>query len=532
MDIDLLISGGKVIDGTGRAGYSADIAVKDGRIVEIGKLTTAPGVPVLNATGSIVSPGFIDVHSHSDFTLTIDPRAMSSVTQGVTLEIVGNCGHGCAPLVDPETVKINIYGYDAAYDIPWRTMAGYLNALKECKPAINVASLVPNGNLRLATTGLADRPATKEEVREMRKLLEQGLEEGALGFSTGLEYGTERGCTEEEVTELCRGLANKGGVYATHTRNEFGKAHETIDEAIRTSETAKVPLQVSHISVVARLADEARPTVEHSLAQMDEAKARGLDIGFDMHTRDYGITNLSAILPPWIMEGGTKALENRLRDRRVRAELKVYPNIIVAEAQGRWDKMILFGCKAAPEYNQRSVADVAAMRGADDLDAIYDILLTEAERVSEIMVIELIYDESDLRLPFSHSDCMVGSDATALGIDGPLHDKYFHGAYTWAAWFFRHFARERKTMTAEEAVRRLTSLPAARFGIKDRGILRKGAWADIAVFDEVRFGERGTIFEPNRLAEGMMHVLVNGAVTLKDGKLTGERNGQIIRSAP
>lgn len=529
MDIDLLIIGGMLIDGTGRAGYRADLAIKDGRIVEIGAISVPAGVPVLNAEGLVVTPGFIDVHSHSDFTLIIDPRAVSSVTQGVTLEVVGNCGHGCAPIVDPETVKINIYGYDSAYDIPWRTMAGYFDALLTCKPAINVASLVPNGNLRLATTGLADRPATKDELRTMRKLLEQGLEEGAIGFSTGLEYGTERGSTEEEITELCRGLANKGGVYATHTRNEFGKAHETIDEAIRTSEAAKVPLQVSHISVVARLADEARPTVEHSLAQVAEAKARGLDIAFDMHTRDYGITNLSAILPPWAMEGGTNALEKRLRDPKVRVQFKVYPNIIVAEAQGRWDKMILFGCKAFPEYNQRSVADVAELTGVDPLDAIYDVLLAEVERVSEIMVIELIYDESDLRLPFSHSDCMVGSDATALGPDGPLRDKYFHGAYTWAAWFFRHFTRERKTMTAEEAVRRLTSLPAQRFGIKDRGVLKKGAWADVAVFDPAQFGERGTIFEPNRVAEGMMHVLVNGSVTLRDGQFTGERNGQIVR---
>ena len=529
MGIDLLISGGTVIDGTGHEPRRADLAIKDGRIVEIGDIPGLVDAPSLDASGLLVTPGFIDVHSHSDFTLTIDPRAVSSVTQGVTLEIVGNCGHGCAPIVDPETAKINIYGYDSAYDIPWRTMAGYFDALQTCKPAINVASLVPNGNLRLATTGLADRPAIKDEIRTMRKLLEQGLEEGALGFSTGLEYGTERGCTEEEITELCRGLANKGGVYATHTRNEFGKAHETIDEAIRTSEAAKVPLQISHIAVVARLSDAARPTVEHSLAQVTEARARGMDIAYDMHTRDYGITNLSAILPPWAMEGGKAALEQRLRDSKVRAEFKIYPNIIVAEAQGRWDKMILFGCKAVSEFNQRSVADISKETGVDPLDAIYDVLLAEIDHFSEIMVIELIYDESDLRLPFSHADCMVGSDATALGIDGPLHDKYFHGAYTWAAWFFRHFTREIKTMTATEAVRRLTSLPAERFGIRDRGVLRKGAWADVAVFDAARFGERGTIFEPNQLADGMVHVLVNGTVTLRDGLLTGDRNGHVIR---
>ena len=195
----------------------------------------------------------------------------------------------------------------------------------------------------------------------------------------------------------------------------------------------------------------------------------------------------------------------------------------------RWDKILVFECKAAPELSQRSIGEISAGRGVEPLDAIYDILLTEIKRIHEVMVVELIYDESDLQLPFEHADCMVGSDATALATDGPLQGRCFHGAYTWAAWFFRHYTRETKSLAPESAIRRLTSLPAERFGIKDRGILRKGAWADVAIFDPLRFGERGTIFAPNQVAEGMMHVLVNGTVTLKDGQFTGERNGQVIR---
>jgi N-acyl-D-aspartate/D-glutamate deacylase len=529
MDVDLLIAGGRVIDGTGRPGYRADVTIKDGRIVDIGNIAATAGVPTLNASGLAVTPGFIDVHSHSDFTLTVDPRAVSSVTQGVTLEVVGNCGHGCAPIVDPDIAKMNIYGYHSDYPMHWRTMAEYFEALEACKPAVNVMTLVPNGNLRLATVGLADRPATKDELEKMRRMLEQSLEEGASGFSTGLEYGTEIGCTEEEITELCRVVAKAGGIYATHTRNEYGRARETIEEAIRTSQAANVALQISHIAVAARLMEDPRPAVEQSIVQVEQAKARGVDIGFDMHTRGYGITNLSAILPPWIMEGGQKALERRLADPLVRKELKAYPNIIVAEARGRWDKILVFECKAAPELSQRSIGEISAGRGVEPLDAIYDILLTEIERIHEVMVVELIYDQSDLQLPFEHADCMVGSDATALATDGPLQGRCFHGAYTWAAWFFRHYTRETKTLAPESAIRRLTSLPAERFGIKDRGILRKGAWADVAIFDPLRFGERGTIFAPNQVAEGMMHVLVNGTVTLKDGQFTGERNGQVIR---
>src|SRR5439155_5667680 len=258
-----------------------------------------------------------------------------------------------------------------------------------------------------------------------------------FGFSTGLEYGPERGCSEEEITELCRVVGKIGGIYATHTRNEYGRASETIKEAIRTSEAANVPLQISHISVVARLAEASRLAVEQAVAQVDEARARGLNVGFDMHTRDYGITNLSAVLPPWAMEGGRKSLEQRLRDPLVRRELKKYTNIVVSEAQGRWDKIILFQCKAAPELSGRSVAEISAAKAVEPLDAIYDILLAEIDNVHEVMDIELIYEASDLRLPFEHPSCMVGSDATALATDGPLRDRCFHGAYTWAAWFLR-----------------------------------------------------------------------------------------------
>jgi N-acyl-D-amino-acid deacylase len=528
MDVDL-IRGGTIVDGTGGAPFNANILIEDGRISDVGHFPERPEWRVLDAQGLLVTPGFIDVHSHSDFTLFVDPRGVSSITQGVTLEIVGNCGHGCAPIADPEMAKINIYGYHSDYPIRWRTIAEYLEALEAQKPAVNVVTLVPNGNLRLATVGLADRPANADEIRRMCKLLDQGMEEGALGFSTGLEYGTERGATEAEITELCRSVGKAGGVYATHTRNELGQARETIEEALRTSEGAGVPLQISHIGVVARLADDARRTVEQAMAQVEAARVRGQNITFDMHTRDYGITNLSAVLPPWITEGGKNSLEKRLRDPQVRKQLKVYPNIIVAEAQGRWDKMVLFECKAAPELSRRSIAEVAADWRVEPLDAIYDILLAEIDNLHEVMVIELIYDESDLRLPFAHPSCMVGSDATALATDGPLGGRCFHGAYTWATWFLRHFVRERKTLAIEEAVRRLTSLPAETFGIRDRGVIRRGAWADLAIFDSLHLRDRGTIFEPNQIAEGMVHVLVNGKLSLRDGLMTGQRTGRIIR---
>src|SRR5437867_1145822 len=219
--LDVLITGGTVIDGSGSPGRAMDVGIVDDRIAAVEPLAGAEAARVIAATGLFVTPGFIDVHSHSDFTLMVDPRAVSSITQGVTLEVVGNCGHGCAPIVDPESAKTNIYGYHSDYPIHWRTMGEYLEALETRTPSVNVVTLVPNGNLRLATMGLVDRPAVTDEIRKMRMLLEQSLEEGAFGFSTGLEYGPERGCSEEEITELCRVVGKIGGIYATHTRNEY-----------------------------------------------------------------------------------------------------------------------------------------------------------------------------------------------------------------------------------------------------------------------------------------------------------------------
>ena len=534
---DLIITGGEVIDGTGAAPFRADLAIEGGRIAAIAPPGTldahdaAGHPPTLDVRGLLVAPGFIDIHSHSDFTLLADPRAVSSITQGVTLEVIGNCGHGCAPIADPELVKSNIYGYQAGYPLGWRSMAGYLEQLEAGRPAVNVLALVPNGNLRLAVAAALDRPSTPDEVRQMQRLLAQSLEEGAFGFSTGLEYGPERACSEQEIVALCEVAAHAGAFYATHTRNRPGEAHETIAEAIRTAKAARLPLQISHISVVARLADDGRRAVEDALAQVDAAHARGLDVGFDMHTRLFGTTNLTAALPPWALEGDPAAVAARLRDPALRRELRGYRSIITALARGDWSRIVLFDSRAQPELARKSIAEISAARGADPLDTICDILLAEIDAIHGLMVIAFAYNEHDIRAAFEHPGCMVGSDATALAADGPLAGASFHGAYTWAGWFFRHFVRDTCALSPHEAVRRLTGLPAARLGLRDRGVVRAGAHADLAIFDPAQFAERGTTFEPNQIATGMRHVLVNGVIAVRDGALTGARGGLALRRA-
>ncbi len=530
MSIDLLIVGGQVIDGTGRPPYRADVAVRDSKIDDIGIIEPPQGIPTLDATGLVVTPGFIDIHSHSDFTLVVDPRAVSALTQGVTLEVVGNCGHGCAPMADPALVKANLYGYQDGYPFTWNTFAEYLDTLESCRPALNVAALVPNGNLRLACAELTGRSSTPEELRQMNKLLDQSLEEGAFGYSTGLEYSIERDCSEEEIQELCRTTHRRGRFYATHTRNRQGESQETIAEPIRAAEASAVRLQISHISSVARLTERSRWAIEQALAQVDQACRRGIDVGFDMHTRSFGTTHLSASLPPWALEGGKSAIAQRLKDPSTRKEMREYPSIVAALARGDWERIVVFEAKAEPEVSRRSIAEISRERGTEPYDTIFDLLLAEIDDLHSLMIIAQAYREDETQIAFEHPGCMVGSDAIALALDGPLKGKSFHGAYSWAAWFLRHFVRDKKLMTLEEAVRRITSLPARRLGLANRGIIAKGAWADLAVFNPHSFEEKATTFEPNQLAVGMQHVLVNGVIAMANGERSSNRGGQVLRA--
>ena len=476
--------------------------------------------PELDAAGLCVAPGFIDLHSHSDYTLLVDPRAASAVHQGVTTEVVGNCGFGCFPIVDPALARKAIYGYSDAVPLDWATAGGYFERLEQARPAVNVASLVPNGQLRLATVGLDDRPADAAELERMRALLREALGEGAWGYSTGLEYAQEAGATEEEVTALCGAL--DGELYATHTRRRDEGAADSVAEAIRTAEHAQVRLQVSHL-VPRNGIEESRRSIE----LVDRARDRGLDVEFDMHTRRFGITHLYAALPPWALGAEPDELASLLRDPAARDRMRPHRSIL--SAGGDWSRIVLFDNPFWPEYARRDLAGIAAERGQDPLDAVYDLLVPAADELHALMVIINAYTEEEQREAFAHPCCVPGSDATTLAPDGPLAGSFFHGAYTWASWFWRFMVREERLLSPAEAVHKLTGQPAARLGLPDRGVLRPGARADVTVFDPARLAERGTTFEPNQLADGVVHVLVNGVHTLRDGELTGDRGGMVLR---
>jgi N-acyl-D-amino-acid deacylase len=514
--VKLVIRNGTVYDGTGAPGRVADVAIDDGRIAGVGRLEL--DADEIDAAGLAVAPGFIDIHSHSDYTLLLDPRAVSAIHQGVTTEVVGNCGFGCFPIRDPGVARRAIYGYSDELPVTWSTAGEYFDVLDAAKPAVNVLSLVPNGQLRIATLGVADRPAGARELAEMEALLRDSLDAGAWGYSTGLEYAQEQAATEEEVTAL----ATHAPFYATHTRRRDDGAADAVAEAIRTGDRAGVRLQVSHL-VPRNGSEETRRCIE----LVEAARDRGQDVAFDMHTRTFGLTNLYAALPAWALGAERDELAAILRDPAKRVEMRPHRSIL--SAGNDWSRVVLLDSDVWPEYARRDLATIAAERGQEPLDAVYDLLLGGVDELERLMVIIHAYSENQQREAFVHPLCVPGSDATTLAPDGRLAHAFFHGAYTWAAWFWRFMVRDERLLAPEEAIHRLTGQPAERIGLSDRGVLRAGARADVAVFDAARFAERGTVFEPNRLAEGMKHVIVNGVPTLRDGQLTGDRGGAVLR---
>ena len=520
--LDVLITGGTVIDGSGSPGRAMDVGIVEDRIAAVEPLAGAEAARVIAATGLVVTPGFIDIHSHSDFTLLVDPRAVSSITQGVTLEVVGNCGYGCSVIGNPLLAREAIYGFRSVPPITWRDAGGYLEAIRRARPAINVLTLVPNGQLRLATVGLEQRPATADERARMKWLLEEALDQGAWGYSTGLEYATEVGASEDEVGDLCRVVAAQDGLYSTHTRNRDEGAVAAVEEAIRTAEQSGVRLQISHLTP----RSGAAPT-ERAIDLVDAARSRSVDVAFDMHTRLFGTTHLKALLPPWALDGGVAAVRRRLEDSAARDRMKSFRSVITA--LGDWGRVVLLDHPVFPRLSRRSFADIALELGQDPFDCAYNILLADVEQLQRPMVIIHSYTEELLALTYRHPWCAIGSDATALAPDGPLADAIFHGAYTWASWFYRRMVRETGLLRPEEAIRRMTGLPASRLGLSDRGVLRPGAHADVSMFDPDAFGETGTTFEPNQFARGMAHVLVNGVAALTDGRLTDARGGAVLR---
>jgi N-acyl-D-aspartate/D-glutamate deacylase len=515
-----LIRGGLVVDGLRSPAVQADVLLDGERILEVGR-DLGPADIVLEAEDSVVAPAFVDIHSHSDYTLLVDPRAESAIRQGVATEIVGNCGFGCFPVSNPGIARNAVYGYREGIDHFFADAGSYYDAVDRAAPSVNVATLVPNGQLRMDAGGMKEGPLSPDERAHALKQLGRSMEMGAWGFSTGLEYPAERGADEDEICAFCKVAARYDGMYATHTRYRDSQSAAAVMEAIRTARRASIALEVSHL-LPRNFADEGLACIEC----VDRAIAAGDPLHFDMHTRQYGITTIAAALPPRLLQLTPDTLGSELASRAGLQEARSYRSMF---SEADWNNVVLFESKVFPEFGRRSFADIAHSLDTDGLGALLELIRLAPGAMREHFVLRPMYQEVDLFTAFGHARCMPGSDATSLTRDGPLAGSFFHGAYSWAAWYVSRCALQTSLLSLEEAIHRITAMPCSKLGIRRRGALKAGNFADVVVFDPEDFRDRTTTYEPNTVAGGVRHLLVNGTVTILEREVTGFRGGRAIR---
>ena len=528
--LDIILADGLVHDGTGADAVRTDIGIEGGRIAAIGDLSAAEAHTRVALDGLAVAPGFIDLHTHSDFTLMADGRAQSQVHQGVTTEVIGQCGFSAAPALRPQDAKIMSPGFtEGMVDIDWSSFGEYLDHLDRMSLGVNVAAFVGHGSVHRAVLGDALRPANDEELDQMKVLVGESIDGGAYGFSTGLEYWPGSLASPEQITELVSVAAARDVLYATHVRNRDVHYDIGFGEAISCARAAGARLQISHIQPKYGAPDWA---MEHSIEMVETAKSHGVDIAYDVIPHDWSHTRVMAIMPQWAQEGGVGAVMARLKDRATRERIKANrrPMWRLVLDDG-WDRIVLMQSGANPNLVGLTFDEIGRRRRCDPYDAALDLLIEEGDGMAHLMWTSQSFSEEQIRLAISQHDCAIISDTLALAPEGCLkHHIGSLSGYGWAARFLQHYVRDHGVLTLAEGIRRLTSLPARRLGISDRGTLREGAWADIAVFDAEQIESHCDVEAPRRFATGIAHVLVNGVFSMKDGERTGENGRRVLRS--
>ncbi len=525
---DILIKGGKVVDGSGQPAYMSDIGVRDGRIAATSALDNANAGQVIDATGLVVAPGFIDVHTHSDMSLLADPRAESQIRQGVTTEVIGQCGISLAPCTD-ESRKATFGKLGIPELGNWKSFAELMEVMDQAGPATNVVGMVGHGALREVVMGLnAPRPATDTEVAGMVKLLEKSLEEGAFGLTTGLEYHPGKMATHDEITALCRSVAEVDGFYATHSRNRDNRYFVGYGEALDVARESGVRLQISHINPKYGRPEHA---MRNTIQMIEWAREEGLDVAMDMMPCNWNHTSAMALLPAWSFSLSNKEFLELLRSPEGRERLKVNPLPIWQLAvEEKWDRIRLLAISGDSRYLGQTIADIARDMNTSGWDAIFDLMLEAGETCSSIFLTGEAFAEADNRLVLASPLCAVESDTMALANDGVLKGKQLGLlGYNWTARFIAYYIRDEKVLSLEEGIRRLTSLPASRVGLTDRGRLTPGAAADVTIFNLDKVKDNSSFTDPTIYADGFEHVIVNGVPSFTQGKRTPNHAGVVLR---
>lgn len=528
---DVIIAGGTVYDGSGGPSAVADVAIRGDRIVAIGNLANASAARRIDATGMAVAPGFINMLSWATESLLEDGLSQSDIRQGVTLEVMGE-GWSMGPI--NETMRAEALRQQSfiRYDMPWTTLGEYLDHLVARGVSTNVASYVGATTVRIHELGEADRPPTPEELARMQELVRQAMREGALGVGSSLIYAPAAYAQTDELIALTAAAAEFNGGYISHMRSEGDRYLEAIDELVAIGRATGARVQMYHM----KPAGEANWDLsEPGLARLNAARAEGIDVTADVYTYLAGATGLDAAMPPWVQEGGHDAWVARLRDPAIRARVL---REMRAPAQG-WESLyrltrgpedvILIGFRN-PDlrgYTGQTLAQVAAARGTSPEDTIIDLVIADNSRVETAYVLMSEENlERNLRWPYT----MLGSDAGSMAPEGAFLQFNPHPrSYGNFARFLGRYVRERQVMPLEEAIRRLTSLPAQSIAIRERGTLRVGYYADVVVFDPATITDHSTFAEPHAYSTGVRDVFVNGTQVLRDGEHTGEKPGRVVR---
>ncbi|MCF7847435.1 MAG: D-aminoacylase [Kiritimatiellales bacterium] len=515
MNFDLNIVGGRVFDGTGTDARRVDIGICGDRIEAIGNLAEAEAETTIDAAGCIVCPGFIDAHSHSDTYLLIEPSAASKIHQGVTTEICGNCGASAAPFNGD--YKMPSDWLDKDYSKPWKTVAEYRERFAEAQPAVNAALLIGHNTLHAGICGYEPRGADFQELRNMFQALEKALDEGAIGLSSGLAYPPGSAVPREELVELAKVVARHGGLYTTHMRSESDRLLEAIDEAIDIAERSGARLQISHLKASG---SNNWNKIFQALEKI-ETKIPTLGIGADRYPYTAGCTDLDIVLPQWASYGGRDTILARLRDPATRKKIR---DELIAEPPGHWDN-VMVGSTSFEEFKGKYLPEVAEALGMDEVDALLHLIDADDLKTGGIF---FGMSEENMWRVLAQPYVALGSDASLRAPWGPLsHDHPHPRAYGSFTKFLRA-TLDGKTVALPEAIRKMTSLPAEQFGLKQRGLIKEGYFADIAIFDPDEVKENTTYADPHRLSGGTRHLVVNGFHTLENGKQTDRHGGRFL----
>src|SRR5437764_9760237 len=527
---DVIIKGGTVYDGTGGEGRVADVAIRGDRIVGVGDFASAVPKKTIDARGLAVAPGFINMLSWSNESLIQDGRSQSEIRQGITTEIMGE-GESMGPLNAQIKERMLREQRDIKFEIKWNTLAEYLGYLETRGVACNVASFLGATTVREYVIGLDDKQPTPEQLEQMREVVRQEMEAGALGIGTSLIYPPAFYAKTEELIELCKVAAKYQGKYISHMRSEGNQLIQSLDELIRISREAGIPAEVYHIKAAG---EKNWPKEDELLERIEAAQKEGLKIRANMYTYTAAGTGLDACLPPWTEDGGYPALFKRLRDpgtrQKIAAEVRIdsdaWENLYLAA--GSPEKILLVGFKSEKlkPLTGKSLAEVAKMRGKDPIETVMDLLSEDESRIGTVY---FLMSEENVKKELSKPWISFGSDEASQAPEGVFLKSNPHPrAYGNLARLLGRYVREEKIISLAEAVKRLSGLPATNLGLDHRGFVKEGMFADVVVFDPATIADRATFEKPHQYAVGMTHVFVNGVQVLKDGEHTGAKPGRAL----